>query len=392
MKKTDQAVSCNVVLDSRTKADGLSKVYFRLKEGRVKKDINTNVYWPREYFDKKRQQLLPRYNDDPDVVPHNLRLNEYKSIAHRFLLNGFVKNSKVSIEDLVKEFKDVGKSHDFFAFMLDKVDELYNTDVISNGTWRRHRSSLNTLQKFWGKSALPMRSINLDLIERFDAWARKVHKRGHNTVCGYHKDIKKYLGVALRRHLIAENPYKDFSFAYVDGDRDALNKEEVQKLYHVYQNKNTPENEREICCRFLFSCVTGLRISDTYQLHSNMIEDQVLSLVPYKGRSKGKKLKLPLSNIARELIKGRTGLIFKEFSHQYINETLKIIAARAKINKRLTYHAARDTFGTLFIEMGGDVKSLKDLMGHANLSTTMIYLKMSDRRKEILMNNFDELF
>jgi site-specific recombinase XerD len=39
--------------------------------------------------------------------------------------------------------------------------------------------------------------------------------------------------------------------------------------------------------------------------------------------------------------------------------------------------------------MGGDVKSLKDIMGHASLATTMIYLKMSDKRKQGLMNNFD---
>lgn len=392
MKSSISTLSCNAVLDSRVTPDGLSKIYFRIREGRVKRDIYTKIRWPRDLFDKKNQQLIARFPEDPDVIPYNLKLNEYKSIAHRLQINGYMRNNSITIDDIIKEFQFVGKSSDFFTFMDFKIKEIYNDSIIVYDTYRRHRSSLNIVKKFSKSITLQIHTIDLDWIQRFDAWCRRVHKVGHNTICGYHKDVKKYLGIAVRKGLILENPYKEFSFAYVDGNREALTKEEVQSLYKSFCKPLIPDAEREICCRFLFSCITGLRISDTSRIHRNNILDNTLIFVAYKGFNKGKIIKIPLPKIALELIAGRDGKIFYNYSHSYINETLKIIAARSGILKRLTYHCARDTFGTLFIEMGGDVKSLKDLMGHTNLKTTMIYLKMSDKRKQDLMNNFDSLF
>jgi integrase/recombinase XerD len=392
MKKAISGLSCNIVIDSRVNPAGLSKVLFRIKEKRVKRDIYTRIRWPREFFDAKNQQLMPRQKDDPDCVPFNLRINEYKAVAHRIQLSGYLKDSSVTIDDLVKEFNEIGKGDDFFTFMEARAKELYNDSIIVYGTWNRHKSTLTTFKTYYKHPALPVNKIDLEFIQKFDAWAKRVHKRSHNTVCGYHKDIKKYLGIALRKCLISRNPYDDFSFKYVDGDRQALTKEEIKRLYDLLINPKLSYNEREICRRYLFSCVTGLRISDTDLVHENMIKDNHLCFVPYKGREKGKMLRVPLSGIAKSLIEGRKGMLFVKFSHGYINETLKILAARADIFKRMPSHSARDTFGTHYIEMNGDVKSLSEIMGHSSTKTTMIYVKMTDKRKQDLMNNFDDLF
>jgi integrase len=392
MKKAISGLSCAVTVDSRVDKAGRSKIILRIRENRVKRDLSTRIWWPRELFDLKNQLLIPRYPDDPDVIPFNLRLNEYKAVAHRLQLSGYLKKDDVTIDDLVKEFKDVGKGNDFFTFMESAARELYNDDIIVAGTYNRHKSTLHTLQLYYRSTSLPINKFNLELIQRFDAWCKRVHKRSHNTVCGYHKDLKKYLGIALRKCIIGKNPYEDFSFAYVDGDREALTREEVNRLFELYHKPQLKENEKQVLRRFLFSCVTGLRVSDTSLVDSTMIIDGVLTFIPFKGRVKGRKLKIPLPKIAMRLIEGRRGRLFTDFSHPYINETLKIIAARADIYKRLTTHCARDTFGTLFIEMKGDVKSLSEIMGHSSTKTTMIYVKMTDKRKADLMGNFDLMF
>ena len=163
-------------------------------------------------------------------------------------------------------------------------------------------------------------------------------------------------------------------------------------MLHVYKNKPLGVNEREVLRRFLFSCVTGLRISDTARIHRNMIISNILTFTPYKTRGVGKTLKIPLQKIARDLIDGCDGLLFKTFSDQYVNETLKVIAGRADIYKRLTYHCARDTFGTIFFEMTGNIKLLSDLMGHSSMKTTAIYTKLSAKYKQQEMDKFDEIF
>ena len=392
IKKTGSGISCHVVMDSRGDKNDLHKIIFRIYENRLKRDLFTGVRWPKAFYDAKNQLLMPRYAGDPDVVPYNLKLNEFKARAHRMALSGYLDKTDLTLEDIVNEFRSMHLGEDFFAFMLARTNELYNQDTIVNATWRRHKCSLNILKKFCKRETLSIGAITLDFIERFDAWARTKHKAGHNTVCGYHKDIKKFLGFAVRKCIIAKNPYDDFSFAYEDGDRQALNQEEICRLIALLKKPKLEANDKEICTRFLFSCFTGLRISDTSLVHSNMIKGEVLSFIPYKGRGKGKILRLPLQKIAQQLIEGREGLLFQKFSHSYINERLKIIAARADIFKRLTYHCARDTFGTQAVEMNIHIKLISEMMGHSSLKTTSIYLKMSEEEKKRAMGKFDERF
>jgi site-specific recombinase XerD len=296
----------------------------------------------------------------------------------------------VNTDEIIKEFTTYSCGQDFFTFMEREIELIYAKKIIVYDTWRRHRCSLNTLKKFHQEATLSFEDINLDFIQAFNAWGFKVHKKKTNTVSGYHKDIKKYLGRAVEQEFIEKNPYQNFSFHYVDGDREVLTQTELKQLYKLFLKNSIPTQEQEVLRRFLFSCFTGLRISDTSKIESKMIINGVLTFIPHKGRQKGRLLKIPLPAVAISLLQNQEGLLFDNFSHQYINEQLKFIAARADICKRLSYHVARDTFGTIFIEMGGDVKSLKDIMGHSSIKTTMIYLKMSDTRKQMLMNNFDK--
>ena len=55
---------------------------------------------------------------------------------------------------------------------------------------------------------------------------------------------------------------------------------------------------------------------------------------------------------------------------------VKDYAAQSGIN-RATTHSMRHSFATHFIEGGGDVSSLQRLLGHANISTTQVYLNQS---------------
>ncbi len=57
----------------------------------------------------------------------------------------------------------------------------------------------------------------------------------------------------------------------------------------------------------------------------------------------------------------------------------------------MTTHTARHTFGTIFIELGGDVVTLKEYMGHSDINTTMKYVHLSERRKKEKIQVFDKL-
>jgi site-specific recombinase XerD len=76
-----------------------------------------------------------------------------------------------------------------------------------------------------------------------------------------------------------------------------------------------------------------------------------------------------------------SGPIFHTYADPVTNRLLKEVAIKCGIKKRLTFHISRHTFGTLFLERGGRVEVLKELMGHSDIDTTMVYVHMSDKRK-----------
>lgn len=62
------------------------------------------------------------------------------------------------------------------------------------------------------------------------------------------------------------------------------------------------------------------------------------------------------------------------------------------ITKQISFHTARHTFATMMLTLGADIYTTSKLLGHSRISTTEIYAKIIDKKKDEAMNLIDKYF
>jgi len=58
---------------------------------------------------------------------------------------------------------------------------------------------------------------------------------------------------------------------------------------------------------------------------------------------------------------------------------LENVSKKAGINQKVTPYMLRHSFATRLLENGTDIRYIKDLLGHFNIETTLIYTKVSNK-------------
>lgn len=164
--------------------------------------------------------------------------------------------------------------------------------------------------------------------------------------------------------------------------RQFLSPEEIKSFWTIDASKF-----RDVKESFVFSCMTGLRISDILSLSWDHI-DINSRLISVRMQKTKKYVYVPINDLAFNILqtqKSKTipdNKVFNLYNNVFsINSSLLRIAQLAGIRKKVTFHVARHTFATLSISRDVDIYTVSKLLGHTNVKTTAIYAKVLDESK-----------
>lgn len=340
----------------------INKERERIPTGYFVKDINWNTSIERT-----------RNNSDLNLVLDNMQ-SKTTEIRTFFRLA----NKELYLERFLKEFFAKTPSYDFISYMR----SVMNIKVVNANTLKKHKSVIKKLEDYQSKISFS----ELD-IDYFDRYRRHLVNIGNNktTRNSNIKIIKYYLLDAQKKGVQFSFNLQDLEVGSTSGNRTSVSVEDTKRLYNIYMLDVLSPSEQLALGYFLIACFVSLRISDIMALRRNQLTGDYINITTIKG---GKPIKLKLVNAAKSIIDHNPNLFIKFITQQKINQYLKNIASKFKINKKLTMHVGRHTYATNYIKAGGRAEVLQIILGHSSLETTMIYVHMD---KDDAINSADIL-
>ena len=188
---------------------------------------------------------------------------------------------------------------------------------------------------------------------------------------------------------------------------NVLSVEEIDKILHFIPKK-APMAKRDIAIfEMMYSC--GLRVTELCNFKmSNILWDSEMVRVDGKG---GRQRFVPIGPIARTNLKNyiskeRPALIKKnpnipelflsrngnKLTRMMIWILLKKWTSTAEITKEVSPHTLRHSFATHLLEGGADLRSVQEMLGHADISTTQIYTHLDKEHLKEVHRTFHPRF
>ncbi|MBI3602264.1 MAG: site-specific tyrosine recombinase XerD [Candidatus Omnitrophica bacterium] len=291
--------------------------------------------------------------------------------------------------------------------MKELIGEFINYMAIERGLAKNTLLAYTRdLQKYTGY--LSERKIqNSDGISRdhISAFMMDLKKHGMSTasICRHLAAVKMF-----HRFLVRENLAKEDPTTLVDTPKlfkrvpEVLTQKEVESILQVAPKARSTGKRDYVILELFYA--SGMRVSELVDLKTTSIN---LDVGFVRALGKGSKERIiPIGKKAREalgyygekirpkLANASSGDILflsrlgKKLSRQSVWKMIKDHVRLAGIKKNIKPHTLRHTFATHLLEHGADLRSVQEMLGHADISTTQIYTHVDRERLKRVHKQF----
>ena len=290
----------------------------------------------------------------------------------------------------MNEYEDT--LNDFCDYL--KIDKRY-----SDLTVESYRTEIKGYLDFFKEKNIKVKNIKNSDIKDYLTYIKK-GETSERTLAHNVSVIRTFYKFLLTQKVIERNPTEFLELPKLRKKLPTvLSKEEVEKLLDIdltdcysYRNKAMLE--------LLYS--TGLRVSELVNLELSNID---LESCTIKTIGKGNKERIiPISDYAlyyvEKYINEYRGSMLKKGVNNYVFinnhgnvmtrqgffKIIKKLASEKDIKTPISPHTLRHSFATHLLDYGADLRSIQEMLGHSNLSTTQIYTHVSS---EHLKDNYN---
>jgi len=256
----------------------------------------------------------------------------------------------------------------------------------SSNTLRAYSKDLNDFLFFMEKEAMKsLVKIKKQHIHQF-LYFLSLKKHKERTVARKLASIKSLFNFLNKKGYLKKNIAKSIAAPKLDKKLPVfLTKDKMSLLLDLPKSNNFSESRDVLILELFYS--TGVRISELVKIKLEDINYQNNSIsILGKGNKRrlviignyAKKRLLDFLNY-RENIK--TGYLFQNerkskrdhVSERFVFNIVKKYVKKVTHNQKISPHSLRHTFATHLLNNGADLMSLKELLGHSDLSSTQIY-------------------
>lgn len=221
-----------------------------------------------------------------------------------------------------------------------------------------------------------------------------------STVNRHISSLKSFFNYLVDESIIKVSPMEEVSSLKSPKKLPKyLSISEVNKLLNIPLNSEFDYRNKAML-ELMYA--TGLRVSELVSIEYSNIDFEN-SIIRINGKGKKERiiplgevasyyLKVYLNDYRSKLLKRNTyNQVFlnnhgKPITRQGFNYILENIRELTGIEKEITPHVLRHSFATHLLEGGADIRSIQEMLGHENISTTNIYTEVVN---DVLRSNYE---
>ena len=279
------------------------------------------------------------------------------------------------------------------------VEYLHNVKRVSVNTEVSYRGDLSKFVRFLEEQGI--NAVEKITTTNLTSYVMRLEKEGRalSTISRSIASIKAFFDYLYHEKVISKDISDVLKPPRIEKKiPEVLSVHEMNRLLDQPIGRNPKEQRDKAMLEVLYG--TGIRVSELVQLKLSDVDLNMGYLICRKGAKErivpfGKEAKKALQTYLKDARDKMTGdqepeELFVNYSgnpmsRQGFWKLLKQYAQRAGIEKEITPHTLRHSFAAHLVGNGADLKSVQEMLGHSDISTTQVYANINS-------NNLREVY